>query len=49
MMYLIINLWFTVADVANEGEMKYRIACCRDQKVPITDVRILIARITGIL
>lgn len=33
----------------NEREMKYRIACCRDQKVPITNYGILIARITGIL
>lgn len=33
----------------NEREMKYRIACCRDQKVPITNYGILIARVTGIL
>lgn len=33
----------------NEREMKYRIACCRDQKVPITNYGILIAQITGIL
>ena len=33
----------------NEREMKYRIACYRDQKVPITNYGILIARITGIL
>lgn len=33
----------------NEREMKYRIACCRDQNVPITNYGILIARITGIL
>lgn len=33
----------------NEREMKYRIACCRDQKVPITNYGILIAQVTGIL
>ena len=33
----------------NEREMKYRIACCRDQNVPITNYGILIAQITGIL
>lgn len=33
----------------NEREMKYRIACCCDQKVPITNYGILIARVTGIL
>ncbi len=33
----------------NEREMKYRVACCRDQRVPITNYGILIARVTGIL
>lgn len=33
----------------NEREMKYRIACCTDQKIPITNYGILIAQITGIL
>lgn len=33
----------------NEREMKYRIACCKDQNVPITNYGILIAQITGIL
>lgn len=33
----------------NEREMKYRIACAVDQKVPITNYGILIASITGIL
>lgn len=33
----------------NEREMKYRIACCQDQGVPITNYGILIARVTGIL
>ena len=33
----------------NEREMKYRIACCRDQGVPITNYGILIAQVTGIL
>lgn len=33
----------------NEREMKYRIACCCDQSVPITNYGILIAQVTGIL
>lgn len=33
----------------NEREMKYRIACCQDQGVPITNYGILIAQMTGIL
>ncbi len=33
----------------NEREMKYRIACCKDQNVPVTNYGILIAQITGIL
>lgn len=33
----------------NEREMKYRIACCKDQGVPITNYGILIAQVTGIL
>ena len=33
----------------NEREMKYRIACCKDQNVPITNYGIAIARMTGIL
>lgn len=33
----------------NEREMKYRIACCKDQNVPITNYGILIAQVTGIL
>lgn len=33
----------------NEREMKYRTACCLDQRVPITNYGILIAQITGIL
>lgn len=33
----------------NEREMKYRIACCQDQDVPITNYGILIAQVTGIL
>lgn len=33
----------------NEREMKYRIACCQDQQVPITNYGILIAQVTGIL
>ena len=33
----------------NEREMKYRIACCRDQGVPVTNYGILIAQVTGIL
>ena len=33
----------------NEREMKYRIACCQDQGVPITKYGILIAQVTGIL
>ena len=32
-----------------EREMKYRIACCQDQGVPITNYGILIAQVTGIL
>jgi [FeFe] hydrogenase H-cluster maturation GTPase HydF len=32
----------------NEREMKYRIACCQDQGVPITNYGILIAQVTGI-
>lgn len=33
----------------NEREMKYRIACCQDQGIPITNYGILIAQVTGIL
>ncbi len=33
----------------NEREMKYRISCCQDQKVPITNYGILMAQATGIL
>ena len=33
----------------NEREMKYRIACCQDQNVPISNYGIAIARMTGIL
>lgn len=33
----------------NEREMKYRIACCQDQGVPITNYGILIAQVTGVL
>ena len=33
----------------NEREMKYRIACCQDLGVPITNYGILIAQVTGIL
>lgn len=33
----------------NEREMKYRIAYCQDQGVPITNYGILIAQVTGIL
>lgn len=33
----------------NEREMKYRIACCKDQNIPITNYGILIAEVTGIL
>lgn len=33
----------------NEREMKYRIACCCDQNIPITNYGILIAQVTGIL
>lgn len=33
----------------NERKMKYRIACCQDQGVPITNYGILIAQVTGIL
>lgn len=33
----------------NEREMKYRISCCQDQGVPITNYGILIAHVTGIL
>ena len=33
----------------NEREMNYRIACCQDQGVPITNYGILIAQVTGIL
>ena len=33
----------------NEREMKYRIKCAQDQKVPITNYGILIAHIKGIL
>ena len=33
----------------NEREMKCRIACCQDQRVPITNYGILIAQVTGIL
>lgn len=33
----------------NEREMEYRIACCQDQGVPITNYGILIAQVTGIL
>lgn len=33
----------------NEREMKYRIACCQDQGVPITNYGLLIAQVTGIL
>ena len=33
----------------NEREMKYRIACCQDQNVPITNYGIAIAQMAGIL
>ena len=33
----------------HDREMKYRIACCQDQGVPITNYGILIAQVTGIL
>lgn len=33
----------------NEREMKYRIACCHDQGVPITNYGLLIAQVTEIL
>ena len=33
----------------NAREMKYRIACCHDQGVPITNYGLLIAQVTGIL
>lgn len=33
----------------NEREMKYRLACARDQKIPITNYGILIAYMQGIL
>lgn len=33
----------------NEREMKYRISCCQDQRVPITNYGILMAQTTGIL
>lgn len=33
----------------NEREMKYRIACCHDQGVPITNYGLLITQVTGIL
>lgn len=33
----------------NEREMKYRISCCQDQRVPITNYGILMAQATGIL
>lgn len=33
----------------NEREMKYRIACCQDQGIPITNYGILMAQATGIL
>lgn len=33
----------------NEREMKYRISCCQDQQVPVTNYGILIAQVTGIL
>ena len=33
----------------NERVMKYRIACCHDQGVPITNYGLLIAQVTGIL
>lgn len=33
----------------NEREMKYRVACCNDQGVPITNYGLLIAQVTGIL
>ena len=33
----------------NEREMKYRIACCHDQGVPITNYGLLIAQVTRIL
>ena len=33
----------------NEREMKYRMSCARDQKVPMTNYGILIAYIKGIL
>ena len=35
--------------ILNEREMKYRIACCHDQGVPITNYGLLIAQVTGIL
>ena len=33
----------------NEREMKYRIACAKDQEIPITNYGTLIAQIKGIL
>ena len=33
----------------NEREMKYRIACCQDQGIAVTNYGILIAQVTGIL
>ena len=33
----------------NEREMKYRLACAKDQRVPMTNYGILIAHVNGIL
>ena len=33
----------------NEREMKYRVKCAQDQKIPITNYGILIAHTKGIL
>ncbi|MPN28297.1 hypothetical protein SDC9_175738 [bioreactor metagenome] len=33
----------------NEREMKYRIACCGDQDIPIVNYGVLIAQMNGIL
>lgn len=50
MMFLPIKWMSTVAGcMLNEREMKYRIACCHDQGVPITNYGLLIAQVTGIL
>ena len=39
----------TFTDVFERKEVKYRLACCRAQGIPVTNYGILIAYLNGIL